>query len=341
MAIEKLKEVIIAGLEQTFPAKRGLETLIFGNATETTYDTQTIQIDIFDGKRGSAKYTARGAKGQTVGLEGWNTVSVTPPLINEKFSLSSQDLRVRDYGEGNINAPIGQKFQNLTNKQLTRLKDRKQRTYNNQIIELITTGKVTITEYDDKGNALPARVEDFKMPASHIYTVGTAWNDASADIFGDIEAIDDLIALNSGLTVTGAIVGKTTLQDMISNDKIAKLIDNRRMEFGNFAKKEKGDGITYWGNFVGKDIYTFTEFDENGDAVIPASAYLPFCDQAELDIYFGSVDAMVNGVPTIVEGKEVFYNKSDDEAVSVEQGSKSAKLYALTQSAGFAHLTTR
>ena len=341
MAIDKIKETIIAGLEQTFPAKRGLEALIFGGASETTFDTQTIQIDVFDGKRGSAKYTARGAKGQTVGLEGWSTISVTPPLINEKFSLSSQDLRVRDYGEGNVNAPMGQKFQNLTNKQLTRLKDRKQRTYNNQIVELITTGKVTIIEYDDKGKALPARVEDFKMPSTHIYTVGTPWNDAGADIFGDVEAIDDLIAKNSGLTVTGAIVGKTTLQDMINNDKVAKLIDNRRMDFGKFSKEVRDGGITYWGNFLGKDIFTFTEFDENGDDVIPASAYLPFSAQAELDIYFGSVDAMVNGVPTIVEGKEVFYNKSDDEAVSVEQGSKSAKLYALTQSAGFAHLTTR
>lgn len=340
MAVEQIREIIIAGLEQTFPAKRGLETLVFGNATETTYDNETIQIDIFDGKRGSAKYTARGAKGQTVGLEGWDTVSVTPPVIDENFIITAQDLKVRDYGKGNINAPAGMKFQNLTNKQLTRLKDRKQRTYNNQVVELITSGKVTIVEYDDKGNALASREEDFLMPGTHIYTVATAWNN-SANIFGDMRAIDNLIAKDSGLTPTDVVVGETTLADMIADTKIQALLDNRRINFGDIAMEDKGDGLTYWGILLGKKIWTFTEFAENGDPVIPTSAYLPFSNKAELDIHYGSIDAMVSGIPTIVEGKEVIYNKADDDAVAVKQGFKSAKLYALTQSAAFAHITTR
>ena len=341
MPVDKLREIIVAGLEQTFPAKMGLEQLVFGNATPTTYDNETIQIDIFDGTRGAAKYTARGAKGQTVGLEGWTTKSVTPPLIDENFVLSAQDLKVRDYGKGNINEPAGMKFQNLTNKQLTRLKDRKQRTYNNQIKELITTGIVTIEEHDDKGNVKATRTEDFLMPATHIYTVPTAWNDTAADIFGDMDTIADLIVKDSGLTVTAAIVGKTTLSDMIGNETIQKFVDNRRMEFGNFMKDDRGNGLTYWGNIFGTEIYTYTDFDENGDALIPASAYIPFAQNAELDIHYGSIDAMVNGVPTIVEGQEVVYNKADEDAVAVKQGFKSAKLYALTQSAAFAHLTTR
>ena len=340
MAVDKLREIIVAGLEQTLPAKKGLETLIFGNTTETTYDNETIQIDTFDGKRGSAKYTARGAKGQTVGLEGWTTKSVTPPVIDENFVVTAKDLKVRDYGKGNINAPAGKKFQNIVNKQLTRLKDRKQRTYNDQIVELITSGIVTIVEYDDKGNALASREEDFLMPASHIYTVATAWNN-SGNIFGDMRNIDALIAKDSGLTTTDAVVGETTIADMMADTKIQALLDNRRINFGEIAMEDKGDGLTYWGILLGKRIWTFTEFDENGDPLIPASAYMPFSSKAETDIHFGSIDAMVKDVPTIVEAKEVVYKKVDDEAVAVKQGFKSAKLYALTQSAGFGHLTTR
>ena len=340
MAVDKLREIIVAGLEQTFPAKKGLETLVFGKATETTYDNETIQIDIFDGKRGAAKYTARGAKGQTVGLEGWDTVSVTPPLIDENFVVTAQDLKVRDYGKGNINAPAGQKFQNIVNKQLVRLKDRKQRTYNNQIVELITSGKVTIVEYDDKGVAKASREEDFLMPATHIFNVSTAWNN-SGDIFGDMRTADNLIAKDSGLTTTDAVVGETTIADMMADTQIQSLLDNRRINFGEIAMEDKGDGLTYWGILLGKRIWTFTEFDENGDPLIPATAYIPFSANAETDIHFGSIDAMVNDTPTIVEGKEVVYKKPDEEAVAVKQGFKSAKLYALTQSAGFAHLTTR
>jgi len=341
MSVDQLREIIVAGLEQTFPAKLGLEKLIFGKATVTTYDNETIQIDVFDGTRGAAKYTARGAKGQTVGLEGWDTVSVTPPLIDENFVLSAKDLKVRDYGKGNINEPAGKKFQNLANKQVLRIKDRKQRTYNNQIVELITTGKVTIVEVDDKGNELASREEDFLMPATHIFTVGTAWNNASPDIFGDMKSIRKLILKDSGLSVTGAIVGETTLADMIADDKTQALLDNRRIQFGELERRELGDGIVHWGKIHSTDIYTFEDFDENGDDMIPTSAYLPFSAAAELDIHFASIDAMVNGTPTIVEGQEIVYNKADDEAVAVKQGFKSAKLYALTQSAGFGHLTTR
>jgi hypothetical protein len=342
MAVAQLREAIIAGLEQTFPAKMGLEELVFGNAMETTFDTETIQIDKFEGTRGAAKYTARGAKGQTVGLEGWSTVSVTPPMIDENFVITAQDLKTRDYGKSNINAPIGQKFQNIVNKQLMRLKDRKQRTYNeNQIVGLLTTGKVTIIEYDDKGTAKPTRYEDFLMPAAHIYTVGTAWNAVGANIFGDMRAIDALIAKNSGLTTTDAIVGETTLADMMADTTIQALLDNRRINFGEIAMEDKGNGLTYWGVLLGKRIWTFTEFDASGNPLIPTSSYIPFSNQAETDIYYASIDAMVDKIPTVVEGKEVIYNKTDDNAVAVKQGFKSAKLYALTQSAGFGHITTR
>lgn len=339
--VDNLKEVIIAGLEQTFPPKMGLETLVFGKAIETTYDVETVQADKFDGKRGAAKYTARGAKGQTVGLDGWSTVSITPPLIDENFNVTAGDMKVRDFGKGNINAPMGNKFQNIVNRNITKLRGRKQRTYNAQIVELMSSGKVTIVEHDDKGEAIASREEDFLMPAAHIYTVPVAWNDSAADIFGDMEDIDELVAKNSGLSVADAVVGKTTLADMVSNDKILKLVDNRRIEFGEFMKDVKGDGLTLWGNVGGKNIWTFTEFDENGDALIPASAYMPFSKDAELDILYGSIDVLEAKVPTVKEGKEVVYDKADEDAVAIQLGFKSAKLYAMTQAAGFAHLTTR
>jgi len=340
MAVADLKETIVAGLEQTFPAKMGLEELVFGGAMSTTYDTETIQVDMFDGTRGEAGYTARGAKGQTVGLDGWDTVSLTPPLIDENFVVSAQDLKIRGFGEGNINTRNEQKFQNLVNRQITKLKNRKQRAYNAQIAELITAGTVTISEKDDKGNVKATRTVDFSMPATHIYTVATAWN-ASGDIFGDMEAIDELIIKDSGVTPTYALVGKTTLADMIADSTISALMDNRRVEFGNFAKEDKGNGLTYWGNLLSKAIYTFTDFDSAGNAYIPASAYIVGGADAELDILFGSIDAMVNGVPTVVEGEEVIAPTTDDEAVASKFAFKSAKLYALTQSGAFGHLTTR
>ena len=336
-----IREAIIAGLEKTKPAKTGLEKLVFGNADEMTFDTEKVSVDTFDGTRGASKYTARGAKGQTVGLEGWDTSVIQPPLIDEKFNITAQDLKVRGFGESNINQPLGSKFQTIVNKQLRRFSSRNQTTYNKQIVELITSGKVTIVELDDKGNAKDSRVEDFKMPAEHIYTVGTAWNDTAADIFGDIRVITKLITKNSGLVANKAIIGETTLTDIMNNDKILKLIDNRRIKFGELEKSIGNDGLISWGNILGLEIYTFEDYDENGNEFIPTSSFIPFASDAETDIYYGSQDVMENGEPKIIEAKQVMTKISDEDAVAVAYRFKSAKLYGLTQSAGFANITTR
>jgi hypothetical protein len=341
MGIDAIKKNIVAGLEQTFPAKKGLEELVFGNAIEMTFDTEDVNFDIYDGTRGVAGYTARGAKGQTVGLEGWDTLNVRPPLIDENFVVSAQDLKVRGFGESGENNRGVQKFQTIVNRNITRLKDRKQRAYNAQIASLITSGKLTVAEKDDKGNTLASRDIDFSMPSTHIYTVGTAWNDTGADIFGDIEDAIELVAKDSGVTPDYALVGKATIADMLGNAKVKELIDNRRIEFGQFSKENKGNGLVYWGSFLGLDIYTFVDFDKDGNAYIPESAFVLGSSQAELDIVYGSIDALKNGVPTVVEGKEVITPSTDEEAVSAKFGFKSAKLYCLTQAGAFAHLTTR
>lgn len=340
MAVGTLRETIVAGLEQTFPAKLGLETLVFGSATEETFDTEEVQVDMFNGTRGAAKYTARGAKGQTVGLDGWTTKNVKPPLIDESFTITARDLKKRGFGESNVNAPLGSKFQNIVNKQLVKLKNRKQLTFNKQIKELITTGKVTIVEYDSKGVAKASREENFGMPSSHIYTVGTAWSDAGADIWGDMRTADELIIKDSGLTPDRAIVGKNTIKNMLNNTFIKGMLDNRRVEFGDVFKQTRADGLIYWGVLDGKEIYEFQDFDESGNPIIPVNAYIPFSSMAEVDIYYGSQDVLVNDEPQVVEAKEVIIEDTDKKAVSKSWQFKMAKLYGLTQSAAFCHLTT-
>lgn len=340
--IRSEEEVIIDGLNQVKPALKGLETLVFGNAGAETFPTIKVDVDMFDGTRGVAKYTARGAKGQTIGLEGWTTEQYQPPLIDERIVITAEDLEKRMKGAGNINNPNSgeEKFQKLVNQQLQRKEDGWQRTYNHQIRDLITTGKITVTEYDDKGNSLAPRDIDFKMPSTHIYTVSTAWDETTADIFGDMEAADELIQKDSGLMPNVAILGKTTLSNTINNEKFKKILDNRRITIGGLVKENRGDGLVYWGTVGGKDLYTFTDFDENGNLLIPDNAYIPFSTMAQTDIYYASLSIIQNGRPTIVETEQTMEEKIDEDAVAKEWKFKSAKLYALTQSAAFAHITT-
>ena len=340
--VQTLISVIVAGLVQVKPPKTGLIDLVFGKAIEETYGVEKIDIDIYDGKRGVAGYTARGSKGQTVGLEGWDTIQVQPPLIDENFNLTAQDLKVRNFGESAVNTTMQMnKFQNIVNREANKHADRRTRAYTKQVIDLITSGIVTVVEKDDKGNTLASRDIDFSMPASHIYTVGTAWN-ATGDIFGDIRAFVKTIVKTSGVTPEYAIVGDLTIQDMVNDATVQKLVDNRRMNFGELVKEERGNGLTYWGKFLGLEIYTFTEFDEAGIDIVPESAFIAGSTMAELDVAYGSVDIMdENNNPSVRETKLALYTKADHDAVARQFGTKSAKLFCLTQAGAFGHMTTR
>lgn len=335
-----IKESIILGYENVKNAKSGLYNLVFGGVTETTFDTEKVDIDIYDGTRGASGFTARDAQGQTVDLEGWETINVQPPLIDESFIITAKDLKFRNIGEGGINATNTGKFQNIVNKRTNNQDQREMRKYTLMTIELLKSGKITIIEKDKRGNAKASREVNFNMPAGNIFTVATAWN-ASGDIFGDIETLQYNIAKESGLTADFAIIGKTTLADMVADTKIQALLDNRRINFGEMVKEDRGNGLIFWGNLSGIDHYTFVEFDEAGNDVIPASAYLMGSSMAELDVVFGSVDVMVGGEPTVLETKKAMVEISDEKAVSKEFKFKSARLPCLTQAGGFGNMTTR
>jgi len=342
MPINTIEETVVASLENVKPAKGGMINLVFGKTVPQTFGTETINLDIYDGKRGEAGYTARGATGQTLGIEGWDTIVVTPPLINEGYVVSARDLAVREFGKGNVNTEKRQqaKFQQHIDRQEQRRQNRKIRAYNAQVISLITTGKVTIVEMDDKGKSKASRTVDFNMPPSHIYTVPVAWDDATAKIFKDMEDLDEEINKASGLKPDYAIVGKNTIYNILANEEVQKLIDNRRINLGDLVKEDKGDGLVYWGHLAGKDIYTFEEFKEDGTPLVPADAYIAGSTMAELDILHGSIDTIIDGEPRIVEAEEIFYTKVDEDSVTKKFNFVSARLYALTQAGAFGCLTT-
>lgn len=337
-----LEEVVVAGVNNFKPAKGGLLKLVFGNAYEDIVGVEKIDIDIYDGKRGQAGYAARGTTGTTIGNEGWDTIQVKPPLIKESFVITARDLAIRKFGEGNINntAANESKFQTLYDRNYKTISNRKIRAATNQVVQALTTGKIVIVETDDKGKALAPREVDFLMPATHIYTVATPWTNVSADIIKDDDTINREIVKDSGLTGDYTICGSETIMNMLKNDGVSKILDNRRMTFGEMFKKDLGDGLTSWGVLNGREIFTFLDFNEDGTEVIPVNAYIMGSREAELDILYASVDVIVNDMPVIATGKEIVSSDTDKEAVAKKMTYQTAVLYCLTQSSAFACLTT-
>lgn len=92
-----------------------------------------------------------------------------------------------------------------------------------------------------------------------LYTVNTKWDAEGGDFWGDVEAMCGLLA-DRGLAVADLILGSTAANFVLSNETIAKRLDNRRMEFGSISPKITTPGVSWLGrlNFSGFELDIFS-----------------------------------------------------------------------------------
>ncbi len=95
------------------------------------------------------------------------------------------------------------------------------------------------------------------------------WDDTEGDFQGDVEEMCAMLA-DKGLSATDLVVGSAVAQFIQTDEKLAKLLDNRRMEFGQIAPRKLKPGVAWLGrlNFGGFDLDIFvvreTYVDESG-----------------------------------------------------------------------------
>lgn len=89
--------VMLPALEQMFSAKTYLRDTFFKNTQ--TFETETVDIDVYKGKRRVAVYVSPTDEGQVVTRAGYSTKSYKPPYIKEKMPTSAEDVLKRTYVE--------------------------------------------------------------------------------------------------------------------------------------------------------------------------------------------------------------------------------------------------
>ena len=83
----------------------------------------------------------------------------------------------------------------------------------------------------------------------------TAWNDAGADILGDLETWQGLMSDHGGANPDALIVSQDVWRTMFHNADVKDILDNRRMSFGELESGEQFDGfVRYKGHLSGLDV---------------------------------------------------------------------------------------
>lgn len=248
------------------------------NRQTDVFNTEDVLVDYKDNGRKVAPFVSPVVGGVVIERGGFETSRFTPPLIAPARSLSIDDLNKRGFGEAIFSGVSPAERKVLIT--LRDLKDLDQMTTRREeimaaetlinskcVMKHITAGDAT----DDKQiKFYDGDVNPFQ------YNPTTGWDEAGADIYGDIHAMLQMLK-QKGLPASELVVSADVADAMINNEKIQKLFDNRRMNLGDVAPLELPEGAAHIGtlNVYGKliKVISYDETYENDEGeVVP---YLP------------------------------------------------------------------
>jgi len=212
--ISLLEPTVLTGLIEKFIAPP--EMIAHGLFPARSYPETVAKWDVIQGSRERAVPTLPNREGKLVKQLGVGQKTSTFIYVREKKAFEPTTLRwLREPGElatKNAEAAVRREAADLNNRV-----DRLVESYCWEAL----TGVITINEVDVKATV------DFGVPALHKPTAGTDWDQAAADIIGNVKAWKKLIAEDSGATATDVYLSSTVMDMLYLNTKILALITDR------------------------------------------------------------------------------------------------------------------
>jgi len=232
-----------------------------------------VLVEYMEGDRRLAPFVVQRAGDIPVGRKGYEVHEFEPPFIAPSRLLTLDDLRKRGFGEALFaGSTPAQRAAALQLRDLTDLDLRITRREEWMAAQTMINNGCSAVAYIDNATAgVPFDIYYYDTGGSNpaVYTVAEEWDDTGGDFFSDVEAMCADLA-ERGLPVTDLVVGTAVGQFIMSNEKVAKILDNRRMEFGRLAPEVRVPGVSWLGrlNFGGFDLDIFvvreTYVDDNG-----------------------------------------------------------------------------
>ena len=230
-----------------------------------THRTKSFLIDIEKKTRFLAPYVRDEEDGKVIARDGYETITFTPPKVGASRNITAKDLEIRLPGQSivDISAATANSeavMSGLVIEDMLDLQRSIERREEQQIVEILTTGKV-VTGVGDAINA--------PIPAENIFTAA-AGDKFDAQNSDPIKWMRDQsrkkVALSGGTSVRRAVFGGDAWDAFVKNTAVQTYLNNRRIDLGAIAPREEEDfpGVTYQGRIEGVDLYTYDEyfFDE-------------------------------------------------------------------------------
>ena len=229
---------MMAALLEMEPAYTFLRDRYFPtNASLDIFNTEDVLMDIKDGQQRMAPVVLPRHRGIMVDREPFRTERITPPFVAPSRRLTLDDLNSRGFGEALFSdkstedreaALLGQDLVDLDRMHDNREEFIAARCMMGNGSELKQYGdKVDTDEYVEyelhfyEGANNPTR-----------FTPATPWDQNGATIYEDIAAMVRILT-KAGKPVSDLVGNPAVIDTLLTDDRIYKMLDNRRMEWGN------------------------------------------------------------------------------------------------------------
>lgn len=259
--------------------------------------TEFIDADVQIGVRRMAPFVNPNIAGKSVARLGYSTKTYKPPMVAPKRPLTVTDLQKRMPGESPYStqtpeeraaALLGQDLADL-DEQITRREEW-------MIAQMAFTSSIPIIGDDVN--------ETISFDRSGAMTVGLLaagdqWDQNTAAIAASIRQWIRLFVKQNGIQPSGLLVGED-VADMLTHAPsltgLTGLLNTRRLDMGLIKPEDRGDGVTYYGQFSGTnvDIWGYDEwYVDPSDGVekpmVPAKSVLMYSDRSYVTMNYGAV----------------------------------------------------
>lgn len=234
-----------------------------------TFSSERVDIDIVQGDRHMAAFVHPKVGGEILKDEGYRTESYAPPLINP-CDITTADRYLKRLPGENIysgKTPAMRAAEKLV-EEYTRLNDAATRREEWMAVQAIVNGYIPIV---GKG---VNEVIDFGLTNKEKLAGTAQWGKSAAKPIDNLEKWVDAVQTNGFCNVDMAILGKDAMTALMEDEKVQKMLDNRRVELGIINPRTLPNGVRYYGhlNTPDLDLYVYNEkyLDDWTDPDTPA-----------------------------------------------------------------------
>lgn len=221
-----------------------------------TFPTDRVDIDIVKGDRRMAAFVHPRIGGEVLSDEGYQTESYKPPLVNPCDITTADNYMQRFPGEDiySERTPAERAARKLM-EEYNRLNDATTRREEWMAVQAIVTGKIPVV-----GKGIN-EVIDFGLTNKTTLSGTARWGQSAAKPMDNLEEWADKVSINGFANVDMAIMGKKAIKAFLDDEKVLKMMDNRRVAWGEFRPQDLPGGVRYYGhlNSPSLDIYGYNE----------------------------------------------------------------------------------